>query len=317
MSVAAAHVLIGPTASGKSAVALHIARQSAPPRPLISADSMAIYRGMDIGTAKPDAAERAGIPMFGLDLVTPDRPFSVGDYLAAVRAAAPDLAAAGGLPIIVGGTGLYVRCLTEGLDSAPSSPPHRAIAEAMLAAEGLEALQAAARQLDPTQYARLRDPENPRRVVRAYELLASGHPLHAGTPRPRPKVAGLRLPPAELHLRINQRARQMFARGLIDEVRALRAAHPRLSHTARHAIGYAEAAQVLDGRLSEEEAIQRTALRTRQYAKRQMTWFRHQADVVWADVSPRDDTPRLAHKVSQIWATYGPAPLILDPPKYH
>ncbi len=309
----AAHILVGPTASGKSALALHIALQSRPPRPILSADSMTVYRGMDIGTAKPDPSERAAVPSFGFDLADPDQPFSVGDYLAALRAAAPAIAACRATPIVVGGTGLYVRCLTDGLDSAAVSDPiHRAAAEALLAAEGLPALQAATRALNPDQYARLRDPENPRRVLRAYELLAAGHPLPRAEERPRPKVAGLALPPDELRARIARRARQMFAHGLVDEVRALRARFPSLSDTARHAIGYQEAALVLDGQIPEEEAIRRTALRTGQYAKRQMTWFRHQADVVWIEVGPRDDTERLAGKIQKIWTSHGPAPLQLS-----
>ena len=311
MSALAAHVLVGPTASGKSAVALHLALQARPPRPIIAADSMTVYRGLDLGTAKPDAAERAAVPSFGFDLADPDRPFSVGDWLAALRAAAPAIAACGAPPIVVGGTGLYVKCLTEGLDAAPSDPDRRAAAEALLKTAGLEALQAATRALDPAQYARLRDPENPRRVVRAYELLASGHALPAAEERPRPRLAGLSLPPEELHGRIARRARQMFAYGLVEEVRTLRAKFPALSETARHAIGYEEAGLVLDGAIDEEEAIRRTALRTRQYAKRQLTWFRHQADVTWIEVGPRDDTERLAGKVRKAWNTLGPAALRL------
>ncbi len=309
MSALAAHYLVGPTASGKSAVALQIAQESRPVRPILSADSMTIYRGMDIGTAKPDPAERAMVPSFGFDLAAPNQAFSVGDYLAALRAAAPAIAACGAIPIVTGGTGLYVKCLIEGLDSAASDPVHRAAAEALLAVEGLAALQSATRALDPAQYARLRDPENPRRVVRAYELLAAGHPLPAAEERPKPRIAGLRLPPDELRSRIDRRARQMFARGLVDEVRALRETFPDLSETARHAIGYKEAGRVLDGEISEEQAIHLTAVRTAQYSKRQMTWFRHQADVAWVDAGPRDDTLRLAGKVRRIWATHGPAPL--------
>lgn len=311
MTALLADILVGPTASGKSAVAQHLALAARPPRPILSADAMAIYRGMDVGTAKPDAAERAAVPTFGLDLADPDQLFSAGDWLAAVRAAAPALAACGAPPIVVGGTGLYVKCLVEGLDAAPSDPDRRAAAEALLKAKGLEALQAATRALDPAQYARLRDPENPRRLVRAFELLASGHSLPAAEERPKPKVAGLLLPPAELQARIARRARQMFAYGLVEEVRALRAKFPALSETARHAIGYAEAARVLAGEIGEEEAIRRVALRTGQYAKRQMTWFRHQADVVWIEVDPRQSTERVAARVQQVWNAHGPVALRL------
>ncbi len=308
MSQLYADILVGPTASGKSAVAQFLAQQT-PPRPIISADSMAIYRGMDIGTAKPTAAERAAVPSFGFDLAPPDQPFSAGNYLAAIRAAIPAITAAQATPIVVGGTGLYVKALTLGLDPPPSNPELRAQAENILQTHGLPALQAATRALNPAEYAKLRDPENPRRVIRAYELLAAGHPLPRPSDRPRPPMAGLLLPSDELHARIARRARQMFAHGLVEEVRRLRQTHPPLSPTARHAIGYEEAAAVLDGRLTEETAIRQVTTRTRQYAKRQMTWFRNQADVRWVEVTPRDDTERLANKVRQIWSALGPTRL--------
>jgi len=309
----AAHILVGPTASGKSAVAHELAMSTRPVRPIISADSMAIYRGMNIGTAKPDPQEQAAAPYFGIDLVDPDRLFSVGDYRAAIQSAQPELAACNATPILVGGTGLYVRCLTEGLDSAAvTDPAPRAKAEALLKAEGLEALQAAARALNPEEYAHLRDPENPRRVIRAYELLASGHPLPVATNRPHPKIAGLSLPPDELHFRIERRARQLFAYGLVEEVRTLREQFSTLSKTAGHAIGYQEAGRVLDGEIPEEEGIRLTAIRTRQYAKRQMTWFRNQADVVWVHVRPDDSIQKIASQVQKIWSTHGPTALQLD-----
>ena len=185
MSQLYADILVGPTASGKSAVAQFLAQQT-PPRPIISADSMAIYRGMDIGTAKPTAAERAAVPSFGFDLAPPDQPFSAGNYLAAIRAAIPAITAAQATPIVVGGTGLYVKALTLGLDPPPSNPELRAQAENILQTHGLPALQAATRALNPAEYAKLRDPENPRRVIRAYELLAAGHPLPRPSDRPRP-----------------------------------------------------------------------------------------------------------------------------------
>ena len=209
MSQLYADILVGPTASGKSAVAQFLAQQT-PPRPIISADSMAIYRGMDIGTAKPTAAERAAVPSFGFDLAPPDQPFSAGNYLAAIRAAIPAITAAQATPIVVGGTGLYVKALTLGLDPPPSNPELRAQAENILQTHGLPALQAATRALNPAEYAKLRDPENPRRVIRAYELLAAGHPLPRPSDRPRPPMAGLLLPSDELHARIARRARQMF-----------------------------------------------------------------------------------------------------------
>lgn len=301
----AADVLVGATACGKSAVALLLAGKERPARPLLAADSMTVYRGMDVGTAKPDAADRAAVPHEGIDLAEPGEEFSVGDYLAAVKGRAAALAA-GPAPIVVGGTGLYVRCLTEGLDSAaPSSPEHRAAAEALLAAEGLEALQAALKRLSPEQYARVRDPENPRRVVRAYELVAGGHEIPVATERPRPWLVGLLREPEDLAARIARRARRMFADGLPEEVRALRERAGGLSETARHAIGYEEAGRLLDGEIGEEEAIESTIRRTRQYAKRQMTWFRHQANVDWVEVAPGDSPEKTAGAVQRLWNRHG------------
>lgn len=308
-----ADILVGPTASGKSAVAQWLAERTRPPRPLIAADSMTVYCGMEIGTAKPEEADRRRAPTYGLDVATPSQEFSVGDYLAALRPQARQWTEAGQQPIIVGGTGLYVKGLAEGLDSAPpSAPEHRAAAEALLAREGLEALQHALRRLSSEQYARLRDPENPRRLVRAYELVAGGHEIPLVTERPRPRMAGLLWNPEDLLARITRRARQMFAHGLVDEVRALREQYPAgLSETARHAIGYEEAARLLDGEIPEEEAIRLTILRTRQYTKRQMTWFRHQADVEWVEVSPDDSIERVAGRVQRIWDRHGPVALML------
>lgn len=308
-TVLSADVLVGATACGKSAVALVLASKSRPPRPLLAADSMTVYRGMDAGTAKPDAADRALVPHEGLDLAEPSREFSVGDYLAAVRARAGVLSK-GPMPIVVGGTGLYVKCLTEGLDSAPpSSPEHRAAAEALLAAEGLQALQEALKRLSPEQYARVRDPENPRRVVRAYELVAGGHEIPVAAERPRPFLVGLLREPEDLAARIARRARRMFADGLPEEVRSLRAMPGGLSETARHAIGYEEAGKLLDGEMTEEEAIESTIQRTRRYAKRQMTWFRHQANVDWVEVAPGDSPEKTAGLVQRLWNRHGPVAL--------
>lgn len=308
-SVLTADVLVGATACGKSAVALVLAEKSRPPRPILAADSMTVYRGMDAGTAKPDAADRALVPHEGLDLAEPSREFSVGDYLSAVRARM-DVLAKGPMPIVVGGTGLYVKCLTEGLDSAPpSSPEHRAAAEALLAAEGLQALQEALKRLSAEQYARVRDPENPRRVVRAYELVAGGHEIPVAAERPRPFLVGLLREPEDLAARIARRARRMFAGGLPEEVRALRALPGGLSETARHAIGYEEAGKLLDGEMTEEEAIESTIQRTRRYAKRQMTWFRHQANVDWVEVAPDDSPEKTAGLVQRLWNRHGPVAL--------
>ena len=165
MTPLAANVLVGPTASGKSAVAQYLAQLGRPPRPVISADSMTVYRGMDLGTAKPDAHERAQVPSFGFDLATPDQPFSVGDYLAAVRAAAPALAACRALPIVVGGTGLYIRCLTEGLDTTgPMGSSSMALLTGSVVVPGVSDTTAAAcpvRTFSRLDFPALRRPNRP------------------------------------------------------------------------------------------------------------------------------------------------------------
>ena len=225
MSQLYADILVGPTASGKSAVAQFLAQQT-PPRPIISADSMAIYRGMDIGTAKPTAAERAAVPSFGFDLAPPDQPFSAGNYLAAIRAAIPAITAAQATPNVVGGTGLYVKARTLGLDP-PSNPELRAQAENILQTHGLPALQAATRALNPAEYAKLRDPKIPPRHPRLRTPPPATPPAPPTVPAP---MAGLLLPSDELHARIARRARQMFAHGLVEEVRRLRQTHPPFPH---------------------------------------------------------------------------------------
>jgi len=277
----AALVLVGPTASGKTAAAHAIARARG--WAVLSADAMQVYRGLDIGTAKPTAAERAGLIYGGLDYCDPDRAFSAGEYARAAAAEWPRLSAAPAV-LAAGGSGLYVKALVEGLDAAPSEPELRAEAEALMARGGLAALQAAVRERAPDLWAALRDPANPRRLVRAYERARLGdRPRPAGPPPPRPRLIGLRVAPAELAERIRARVRAMYAAGLPDEAAALRARWPRLSPAAAQAIGYREAWDLLDGRCSPADAIERTALRTRQYAKRQMTWWRRQADVVWVE----------------------------------
>ncbi|MBR6020785.1 MAG: tRNA (adenosine(37)-N6)-dimethylallyltransferase MiaA, partial [Kiritimatiellae bacterium] len=163
----------------------------------------------------------------------------------------------------------------------------------------------AVRALNPAEFAKVRDPENPRRLVRAWELFKRGAPWPAGTERPRPELVGLRREPEDLRARVARRVRRMFADGLVEEVRELRRRWPELSETARHAIGYEEAGRVLDGTMDEEEAIAATALRTRQYAKRQMTWFRHQARVAWVDAGADEPLERVATRVERAMRARG------------
>lgn len=298
-----AYFLVGPTAAGKSAVAhtLALRRNCA----VLSVDSMLVYKGMDIGTDKPPLADRRAVTYLGLDIVEPDHDFNLQVYLDSVRAAASVL----DQPMIAaGGTGLYVRCLLEGLrESAPPDPVIRSEAEAALAQGGVAALQELVRTRKPANWAALRDPENPRRLIRALEVADGVRPAWS---RP-PAVTGLRLESKVLQGRIEARVRRMYENGLLDEVRCLREKYPAWSETALQAIGYAEALAVLDGRRSLPDAMQATIIRTRQLAKRQMTWFRHQLQVHWIDVGSDDDAESIANRVKAHWEKHAPSELHL------
>jgi len=305
----ALYVLVGPTASGKSAVAQHMAEQTG--AAVLSADSMLVYRGMDIGTAKPDQQARARVAYLGVDLADPCEAFSVWAYREAVAA---QLAA---LPpgreiLVAGGSGLYIKALTMGLDAAGTTPAARARWESLFAAQGVDGLRQALRQRDADALAMLRDPRNPRRLIRALERLDAGETpsqdesTGRGAPAG-PVLAGLRVEPALLNRRIEQRVETMYAAGLLDEVAGLLADSRGLSPTARQAIGYAEAIAVLEGRCSREAAMALTATRTRHLAKRQRTWFRHQAQVEWIDVQPNDTVATLSVRVQEVWGKHGSA----------
>lgn len=271
---------------------------------ILSADAMLVYRGMDIGTAKPTAAERAEVKYLGLDLVDPSETFSAGAWLEHVRTNLPDA------PVLVaGGTGLYIRALLQGLDAdTPPNPSLRAELEALAAGKGVAALRQKLLDEHPEWHASLKDRENPRRLIRAFELAHSGAPVPKSAPPPA-GITGLRMERDALAKRIAQRVDFMYKNGLMEEVRVLREKHPRLSETAAHAIGYAEAAAVLVGKIRLKEAKEQTALRTRQLAKRQMTWFRHQAEVEWIDVKPGMNTGEIAEQVCAAWEQEDPVRL--------
>lgn len=300
-----AWILAGATATGKSAVAQLLAEKTE--RAILSADSMLVYKGMDIGTAKPMTAERGQTLYAGIDLVTPAEPFSTGLWLKAAQDAL-DLRTEAAQPawIVVGGTGLYLKALTEGLDAAASNPARRAHWQEVFDKGGLDALRAALAGLDAAALARLgEDAANPRRVIRALELAETGKSVFAKAP-PRARFAVLRMPREALHRRIAARVEGMFRKGLLAEVEALRKKYPIWSQTAAEAIGYAEALAVLEGRLSPGEAKERIAIRTNQLAKKQETWFRHQADPIWIDIGESDPPETVAEKVRIVWEKYGP-----------
>lgn len=334
-----AFLLVGCTASGKTAVAHAIARET--DALVLSADSMLVYRGMDVGTAKPTAAEREGVDLRGVDLADPDEPFSAGRWLEAARAAFAEAAEAGRDVVVAGGTGLYVSALLRGIDARAADPARRAELESVLAHEGPEALVARAEELSPGSTGSV-DTKNPRRLVRLVEILESqphaefaeaqshaesaefaefsGRDGFASRPdrpilRPSdpPTLVGLDFPADLLNERIERRARAMFEGGLLDEVRALSERFPDFEgSTAGAGIGYAEALAALRGEIPADEAVARTAARTRRLAKKQRTWWRHQARVEWVR-GPADeaDVARAARDVLELWRKHGKAPLAL------
>ncbi|HEX6139052.1 MAG TPA: tRNA (adenosine(37)-N6)-dimethylallyltransferase MiaA [Candidatus Limnocylindria bacterium] len=286
--------IVGPTASGKSELAMALAQRL--PVEILVADSRQVYRGMDIGTAKPDGAARAAVPHHLLDLATPDELFTVADWVERARDVVAQVAARGALPLVVGGTGLYVSALVDGLSPAGRpSPELRAQLNAELAEGGLDALAAHLAERDPMTAARI-DLRNPRRVLRALERLAMGEGSGGANPYPgRLALLGISRPREALRQRIAQRAAWMFANGLVDEVRRLMSAGygPDLAPMTGH--GYREAARVAMGEWDVAEAVAVTARHTAQYAKRQMTWFRRDRRIVWlpAGSGPADAAPLL------------------------
>lgn len=277
--------LSGPTAAGKTALALSLARRL--DAEIVSADSMAVYRGLDIGTAKPSPAERAAVPHHLVDLVSPAESFSVARWLAAAGAAVDEIRARQRRILFVGGTPLYLRALRDGLAPLPpADPARRGALQAEAEAVGNGPLHARLAACDPVAAARIH-PHDTKRIIRALEVVqATGRPLTAAfAPAPHPvfesQLLVVDLPRALLHERIDRRVEAMFAAGLVDEVRAAAAGQGGIGPTAGQAAGYAEALDVLAGRLSRAEAIRRTQDRTRQLAKRQLTWLRSFKGAVW------------------------------------
>jgi tRNA dimethylallyltransferase len=279
--------VVGPTASGKTAFAVSVAELIR--AELVSADSRQVYRDCRIGTNKPSPAELRGIRCHLLDVVEPETPFTVADYCVLARAAIEEIAGRGRPAVLQGGTGLYSRALLQGWDFA-NSPPDVELRERLerrLAQEGVEALTTELARFDPEAARRAQG--NPRRLVRALEIHAvSGQPpsrVRGAKPPPwQTLILGLSLPLTELDRRIALRVDGMLEAGWLEEVAGLIARHPgadlrRLGH------GYPELAAVIDGRLTLEEARSRTVRQVRQYARRQLTWFRAEPGVHW--IEPR------------------------------
>ena len=290
--------MVGPTATGKSDLALDLADRARADDPtcraeIINADASLLYRGMDIGTAKPSPAERDRVPHHQIDVLAVTERASVAAFQRSARSDIDAAESRGGLPIIVGGSGLYVRALTDGLDFPGTDPAVRTRLSERAEQEGTAALHAELARLDPVAAERV-EASNTRRIVRALEVIEiTGRPFSACLPRyediaPTVHIA-LRCERRLLDKRINERARAMFDGGLVEEVEALIDQGIREGETAPRAIGYAQALAVIDGTMSVPEAIAATALATRQLASRQIKWFRRDPRVRWIDVDLAED----------------------------
>lgn len=287
-------LLLGPTGSGKTALSLALGERFG--GEIVSCDSVAVYRGMDLGTAKPTAEERARLPHHLIDVTTPDQPFTAGEYSRQARAALREIAGRGCLPIVTGGTGLYLRALTEGLFAGPERQD--GLRQRLLQSSqkrGSAWLHRLLRRLDPASAARIHANDTPK-LIRAIEVcLASRKPLSevlSNKAKARDPLTGFRLlriglnpprqalPPREgLYDRLNRRAAAMFTAGLIEETRSLLDRYGPVK--ALDSLGYRQALAVLAGTLSVEAAIEAAQQGHRNYAKRQLTWFRREPEVHW------------------------------------
>ena len=281
--------LVGATATGKSDVALDLAERiagSITPAEVVNADAMQLYRGMDIGTAKLPVDERRGVPHHLLD-VTEEA--SVAAYQRDAREAIARIRGDHRIPLLVGGSGLYVRAALDRLEIPPTDPAVRAGYEELLKRDGVERLYALLQDRDPVAAASI-EPRNGRRIVRALEVIElTGRPFSASMPRKEYVTAtlqlGLRRDREDLDTRVAARVRRMWDDGLLDEVRSLVPRGLRDGATAARAIGYDQALAQLDGRMSEAEAIASTAAATRRLVRRQESWFGSDPRITWFDAS--------------------------------
>jgi len=298
-------VILGPTASGKSTLAVTLAQQFG--GEIVSCDSVAVYRDFDIGTAKPTQEQRALVPHHLVDIAEPGEPFTAGDYARQARSAVREIQARGKLPIVVGGTGLYLRALLEGLFPGPQrSEELRERLRERAAERGSRYLHKVLTRLDPSAADSIHANDTPK-LIRAIEVCLTSRQRMSDLwkKRGRDPLQGFRIlriglnPPREkLYERINLRAQQMFAGGLVDETRTLltRYAESR-GVSALESLGYRQARQFLAGELTLEQAIAAAQQGHRNYAKRQMTWFRRELAVVWLEGLGND--PQIAKRASE------------------
>jgi len=295
--------IIGCTCSGKGSLGRELARRIG--AEIISADSMKVYRRMDIGTAKPSADLRREIPHHLIDVVEPSQTFSVAEYVARVRELIVNLHRRGKPMLVVGGTPLYIKAITDGLFEGPGADPQvRVRLREEVERAGPAALHQRLRRVDPAAGERIH-PNDVRRIVRALEVFeVGGRPisdLQVQWERPSSpydvSLIGLRQERRDLHHRINERVRRMIAAGLVDEVKSLLSEPEPLSATAGKALGYAEIIEHLAGRLSLADAVEMTKINTRKLAKSQRTWFKRFAAAEWVDMGPDADVRGIADEL--------------------
>jgi tRNA dimethylallyltransferase len=281
-------VILGPTASGKTRLAIALAHQFQ--GEIVSCDALQVYRGMDIGTDKIPPAAQEGIRHHMLDVQDSDHDFSAGDYQRMAREVIREIHKCGHLPFVVGGSGFYLRALIDGLFEGPArSEELRQRMRKIIAHKGPAILHRALRRADPQSASKIAAMDG-ERIIRAYEVyLASGKSMNWWQQQPRDAFLGYRwlkigvaLPREQLYRRINQRVEEMYKGGLLEEVQKLLCNFPRTTQAFK-AIGYRQAAEYLAGRISLPQAIEETQKESRHYAKRQMTWFRADADIIWLD----------------------------------
>ena len=287
-------IICGPTATGKSDLALEVAEKFN--GEVINADSMQLYRGMDIGTAKLTIAQRREIPHHLLDILSVKEDASVAQYQSLARAAIDEIQSRGKVAIVVGGTGLYIKSIIDEMNFPETDPVLRKKLEDEAELLGTAELYSRLRLLDPEAAAAI-EPGNTRRIIRALEVIeVTGKPYSANLPSdtsirfPDALHIGLAMERSSLAPRIEARVHRMFDQGLVDEVRELVAQGLLEGTTAQRAIGYAQAIALIDGEISQSQAIEETIVATRQYVRRQETWFKRDQRIQWIG----EDEPRLA-----------------------
>jgi tRNA dimethylallyltransferase len=301
-------VLVGPTAVGKSGLAAALVRRYAAARrrsEVVNADSMLVYRGMDIGTAKPSEAERAEIRHHMIDFLDVSETATVAEFQQLARRAIEDCRTRSVIPIVVGGSALYVRAIIDDFEFPGTDPAVRARLEQELATQGAERLHQRLSDADPVAAARIL-PGNARRVIRALEVIElTGRSFSAVLPEHRYKIPdvvqiGIEVDRPTLDARIAERVDAMWAAGFVEEVRRLTAAGLRESLTASRALGYRQVLRYLDGEISEAQAREMTITGTRKFARRQESWFRKDGRITWLPYDHHD-------LVSAAYALAGPA----------